>query len=127
MKNASINLETSKPERGKLDSFSGFMASEFNQILCRPNPLGLHPVTVREMDGTRVKIGPIEAFDGTRLSISSQRRRAPTGDGVAAYNGTTVWQRFAAFVKPRSLALSPRGLGLTDNGFLSQTDRRRRG
>src|SRR5262245_8904722 len=31
----------------------------------RPNPLGLHPVTVREMDGMRVKIGPIEAFDGT--------------------------------------------------------------
>jgi len=31
----------------------------------RPNPLGLHPVTVREIDGTRLKIGPIEAFDGT--------------------------------------------------------------
>src|SRR6266481_508548 len=31
----------------------------------RPNPLGLHPVTVREIDGTRVKIGPIEVFDGT--------------------------------------------------------------
>ena len=29
----------------------------------RPNPLGLHPVTVREIDGTRVKIGPIEAFE----------------------------------------------------------------
>ena len=31
----------------------------------RPNPLGLHPVTVREIDGMRVKIGPSEAFDGT--------------------------------------------------------------
>ena len=31
----------------------------------RPNPLGLHPVTVREIQVTRVKIGPIEAFDGT--------------------------------------------------------------
>ncbi len=31
----------------------------------RPNPLGLHPVTVREIDGTRVTIGPIEVFDGT--------------------------------------------------------------
>ncbi len=31
----------------------------------RPNPLGLHPVAVREIDGTRMKIGPIEAFDGT--------------------------------------------------------------
>jgi tRNA-Thr(GGU) m(6)t(6)A37 methyltransferase TsaA len=31
----------------------------------RPNPLGLHPVTVREIAGMRVKIGPIEVFDGT--------------------------------------------------------------
>ncbi len=31
----------------------------------RPNPLGLHPVTVREVDGTRLRIGPIEAIDGT--------------------------------------------------------------
>jgi tRNA (Thr-GGU) A37 N-methylase len=42
----------------------------------RPNPLGLHPVTVREIDppsregysatnGTRIKIAPIDAFDGT--------------------------------------------------------------
>jgi tRNA-Thr(GGU) m(6)t(6)A37 methyltransferase TsaA len=31
----------------------------------RPNPLGLHPVTVREIDGTRLRIGPIEAVDGT--------------------------------------------------------------
>ena len=31
----------------------------------RPNPLGLHRVTVREMHGLRLKIGPIEAIDGT--------------------------------------------------------------
>src|SRR5947207_11235021 len=31
----------------------------------RPNPLRLPPVNVRELDGTRLKIGPIEAFDGT--------------------------------------------------------------
>jgi tRNA-Thr(GGU) m(6)t(6)A37 methyltransferase TsaA len=31
----------------------------------RPNPLGLHPVTVREIDGNRLRIGPIEAIDGT--------------------------------------------------------------
>ena len=31
----------------------------------RPNPLGLHPVTVRKIVGTRLLIGPIEAFDGT--------------------------------------------------------------
>ena len=31
----------------------------------RPNPLGLHPVTIRKIDKHRLKIGPIEAIDGT--------------------------------------------------------------
>lgn len=31
----------------------------------RPNPLGLHRVTVREISGTRLRIGPIEAIEGT--------------------------------------------------------------
>lgn len=31
----------------------------------RPNPLGLHRVTVREIDGLRLRLGPIEAIDGT--------------------------------------------------------------
>ena len=31
----------------------------------RPNPLGLPCVTVREISGTRLRIGPIEAIDGT--------------------------------------------------------------
>jgi tRNA-Thr(GGU) m(6)t(6)A37 methyltransferase TsaA len=31
----------------------------------RPNPLGLHRVTVLEIAGHRVKVGPIEAIDGT--------------------------------------------------------------
>jgi tRNA-Thr(GGU) m(6)t(6)A37 methyltransferase TsaA len=31
----------------------------------RPNPLGLHRVTVRSMEGNRLRIGPIEAIDGT--------------------------------------------------------------
>jgi tRNA-Thr(GGU) m(6)t(6)A37 methyltransferase TsaA len=54
----------------------------------RPNPLGLHPVTVREVDpplregygatsGTRIKIGPIEVFDGTPVvDIKSASTRA---------------------------------------------------
>lgn len=33
----------------------------------RPNPVGLHRVTVREMDGTRLRVGPIEAIDGTPI------------------------------------------------------------
>ena len=31
----------------------------------RPNPLGLYPVTVKRIAGNRLRIGPIEAFDGT--------------------------------------------------------------
>jgi tRNA-Thr(GGU) m(6)t(6)A37 methyltransferase TsaA len=31
----------------------------------RPNPIGLHPVTIRRISGTRLRIGPIEAIDGT--------------------------------------------------------------
>ena len=54
----------------------------------RPNPLGLHPVTVRAIDpplregydatrGIRIKIGTIEAFDGTPVvDIKSALTRA---------------------------------------------------
>jgi tRNA-Thr(GGU) m(6)t(6)A37 methyltransferase TsaA len=54
----------------------------------RPNPLGLHPVTVREIHPpspkdsgatgrTRLKIGPIEVFDGTPVvDIKSVSTRA---------------------------------------------------
>lgn len=31
----------------------------------RPNPLGLHRVTVHEISGSRLRVGPIEAVDGT--------------------------------------------------------------
>ncbi|MDO6432068.1 tRNA (N6-threonylcarbamoyladenosine(37)-N6)-methyltransferase TrmO [Flavitalea sp. BT771] len=31
----------------------------------RPNPLGLHRVKVLEMKGTSLKVGPLEAIDGT--------------------------------------------------------------
>jgi tRNA-Thr(GGU) m(6)t(6)A37 methyltransferase TsaA len=31
----------------------------------RPNPLGLHPVTVRTIEGRRLRVGPLEAIDGT--------------------------------------------------------------
>ena len=31
----------------------------------RPNPLGLHRVTVREISGHHLRIGPMEAIDGT--------------------------------------------------------------
>jgi tRNA-Thr(GGU) m(6)t(6)A37 methyltransferase TsaA len=31
----------------------------------RPNPVGLHPVTIREVKKNRLRVGPIEAIDGT--------------------------------------------------------------
>ena len=31
----------------------------------RPNPIGLHPVTIVEIDGARIRVEPLEAFDGT--------------------------------------------------------------
>jgi tRNA-Thr(GGU) m(6)t(6)A37 methyltransferase TsaA len=31
----------------------------------RPNPIGLHRVTVLEIAGTKLRIGPVEAVDGT--------------------------------------------------------------
>lgn len=31
----------------------------------RPNPIGLHRATIRSIKGTRLRVGPIEAIDGT--------------------------------------------------------------
>jgi len=31
----------------------------------RPNPLGLHRVTIREIVGNRLRVAPLEAIDGT--------------------------------------------------------------
>ena len=43
----------------------------------RPNPLGLHRVTVREVAGARLRVGPIEAIDGTPVvDIKPTLRRA---------------------------------------------------
>lgn len=33
----------------------------------RPNPLGLHRVRILEMAGNRLKVGPLEAIDGTPI------------------------------------------------------------
>lgn len=33
----------------------------------RPNPIGLHRVTVRDVAGLRMLVGPIEAIDGTPI------------------------------------------------------------
>ena len=41
----------------------------------RPNPLGLHPVVVRTIEGNRLRIGPIEAIDGTPVVDIKPMRR----------------------------------------------------
>ena len=33
----------------------------------RPNPLGLHPVTILEIAESKLKVGPLEAIDGTPI------------------------------------------------------------
>jgi tRNA-Thr(GGU) m(6)t(6)A37 methyltransferase TsaA len=33
----------------------------------RPNPLGLHRVTIRSLDGCSLRVGPLEAIDGTPI------------------------------------------------------------
>ena len=33
----------------------------------RPNPVGIHPVKVHYVEGNRLRIGPIEAIDGTPI------------------------------------------------------------
>jgi tRNA-Thr(GGU) m(6)t(6)A37 methyltransferase TsaA len=44
----------------------------------RPNPLGLHPVTVLEIDGRRLKVGPLEAIEGTPVvDLKPVLRAAP--------------------------------------------------
>jgi tRNA-Thr(GGU) m(6)t(6)A37 methyltransferase TsaA len=51
-----------RPRNDKRRQLTGVFATRSPD---RPNPLGLHPVTVKEIAGTRLKIGPIEAIDGT--------------------------------------------------------------
>jgi tRNA-Thr(GGU) m(6)t(6)A37 methyltransferase TsaA len=60
--------------QGRRDVFQVYPRSNRNNPLTgvfatrspdRPNPLGLHPVVVREIDGNRLRVGPIEAIDGT--------------------------------------------------------------
>jgi tRNA-Thr(GGU) m(6)t(6)A37 methyltransferase TsaA len=44
----------------------------------RPNPLGLHRVTVRSIHKRRLRIGPIEAIDGTPVvDIKAVLARVP--------------------------------------------------
>lgn len=47
----------------------------------RPNPIGIHPVTVLEIEGCRVHVTPLEAVDGTPVvDIKASRRSRPTNE-----------------------------------------------
>jgi tRNA-Thr(GGU) m(6)t(6)A37 methyltransferase TsaA len=49
--------------RGRLDApLTGVFATRSPD---RPNPIGLHQVSVLEIDGSRLKVAPIEVIDGT--------------------------------------------------------------
>ena len=49
--------------RGEIENpLTGVLAT---RSPARPNPIGLHRVTVLEINGNRLKVGPIEAIDGT--------------------------------------------------------------
>lgn len=50
------------PQGNPKNSLAGVFATRSPH---RPNPLGLHRVTVASIEGTRLRIGPIEAVDGT--------------------------------------------------------------
>jgi tRNA-Thr(GGU) m(6)t(6)A37 methyltransferase TsaA len=51
-----------RPRRDPKNPLAGVFATRSPD---RPNPIGLHPVTVLGIDGTKLRIGPIEAIDGT--------------------------------------------------------------
>lgn len=47
----------------------------------RPNPMGLHAVTVLEVDGCRIRVEPLEAVDGTPVVDLKVRLKPPEEDG----------------------------------------------
>lgn len=51
-----------RPRNDRRRALSGVFATRSPD---RPNPLGLHAVTVREIVGNRLRIGPIEVIDET--------------------------------------------------------------
>jgi tRNA-Thr(GGU) m(6)t(6)A37 methyltransferase TsaA len=52
------------PRRDRSRPLSGVFATRSPH---RPNPIGLHRVTVLEITGNRLKVGPLEAVDGTPI------------------------------------------------------------
>jgi tRNA-Thr(GGU) m(6)t(6)A37 methyltransferase TsaA len=61
---ADRNLLKVHPRRDKNRPLTGVFATRSPH---RPNPLGLHRVTVLEIAGNRLKVRPLEAMDGTPI------------------------------------------------------------
>lgn len=59
---AQRNILKLHPRRDKNRPLTGVFSTRSPD---RPNPLGLHRVTVRQISGNRLRVGPIEAVDGT--------------------------------------------------------------
>lgn len=53
---------TTRPRNDPARPLAGVFATRSPD---RPNPLGLHRVTIRSIDGVRLRVGPLEAIDGT--------------------------------------------------------------
>lgn len=51
-----------RPRRDPRNPITGVFATRSPD---RPNPIGLHRVTVRRIDGTRLEVRPLEVIDGT--------------------------------------------------------------
>jgi tRNA-Thr(GGU) m(6)t(6)A37 methyltransferase TsaA len=65
-------------QRGRQEApLSGVFATRSQD---RPNPIGLHQVTVLEVTGQKIKVAPMEAIDGTPLvDIKPVLRRESEG------------------------------------------------
>ncbi len=50
------------PQNNKKNPLTGVFATRSPN---RPNPLGIHPVSVLEVLDNEIKVGPLEAIDGT--------------------------------------------------------------
>jgi tRNA-Thr(GGU) m(6)t(6)A37 methyltransferase TsaA len=59
---ADRNVLETHPRNDPSNPLTGVFATRSPE---RPNPLGLHRVTVRAIEGSRLRVGPIEAIDGT--------------------------------------------------------------
>lgn len=59
------NVLTVHPRGDRRNPLTGVFATRSPD---RPNPLGLHQVTIREIHKDRLLIGPIEAIDGTPVA-----------------------------------------------------------